>query len=275
MRRQLQAALRLTVIIVLSTTVISCTALRYRTIQDDFNHAVGMDNESAMGRYGSSQVFVDPGYDEVISNLSDQYIAALDPKLQANAYMLRAVSEWRLARSQISYDAASPYLDASLKSASAGLKDPGPEQHSRDRVILTILPALVIDTEIEKRFNDLDRKLFAAQYEQTPGFRSLFEQAFMEVQAGEDAMGPATPQGVRYYVMFQRWRLMANWRTVINGLYTKQGATLNTDDLRKNASAEAAIHLKVESLRVAMREIQGTIPADDPIRKLMNALSTQ
>ena len=46
MRRQLQAALRLTVIIVLSTTVISCTALRYRTIQDDFNRAVEMDNET-------------------------------------------------------------------------------------------------------------------------------------------------------------------------------------------------------------------------------------
>jgi hypothetical protein len=275
MRRQLQAALRLTVIIALATAAVSCTALRYRAIQDDFNHAVEMDNESAMGRYGSSQVFVDPGYDEVISNLSDRYIAALDPKLQPNAYMLRAVSEWRLARSQISYDAASPYLDASLRSARAGLKDPGPQLHSRDHVILRILPALLIDTEIEKRFNDLDRKLSAAQYEQTPGFKSLFDQAFRQVQAGKNAIGLATPEGVRYYVIFQRWRLMDNWRTVINGLFAEPGAVPNTDDLRDKASIEAAGLLAVKSLDAEMREIQKSIPADDPIRKLMDALSTR
>ena len=185
MRRQIQAALRLTVIIVLSTAVVSCTVLRYRAIQEEFKLAVELDNENAMSRYGSSQVFVDPGYDEVINNLSDQYIAALDPKLQPNAYMLRAVSEWRLAHSQTSYDAASPYLDASLSSASAGLEDFGPEQHSRDRVILTLLPALVIDTEIERRFDDLGRKVSAAQYWQEPNFKLLFEQAFTKVQARE------------------------------------------------------------------------------------------
>jgi hypothetical protein len=184
------------------------------------------------------------------------------------------VSEWRLARSQISYGAASPYLDASLISANAGLKDTGPEQQSRDRVILTILPALVIDTEIEKRFNDLDHRLSAAQYEQTPGFRSLFDQAFRAVQAGENTIGPATPQGVKYYVMFQRWRLMNNWRAVINGLVAESGAALNTEDLRGNVSAEAAALLNVKSLGVAMHEIRGLIPPDDPIRKLMDALST-
>lgn len=277
MSKKLQAALRLTVIIVLVTAAASCTTLRYREIQDDFNRAVEMDNENAMGRYGSSTVFIDPAYDEIIKNLSDEYIKALEPRLQPNAYMLRAVSQWRLARSQISYDDASPYLDAALKSARDGLKDPEPEQFSRDQVILTILPALVIDTEIEKQFNDRDRKLSAAQYEQKPDFKSLFEQAFEELQAGEKAIGPATPPSVGYYVKFQRWRLIQNWRTVINGIEAEPGAVPSTDDLRDTASREAAAHLEVESLGAALKAIEdpNSIPTGEPIRKVMDALSAR
>ncbi len=109
-----------------------------RDVQQQFTQAVQVDNAASVDPFLAGQS--EGLYGTVVTALSDAQIAALDPQLQTNAWLMRAVSEWR-----------STHPAQAITAAEHGLAVPTLVPQSRDQVLLALLPALVIDSELRTR----------------------------------------------------------------------------------------------------------------------------
>ena len=184
-----------TVLLVL--TAVACSTLHYRQIQSDFEQAVLADNAQLDPIIDRSDAL----YREVAAALTNERIAQLDPQLRANAWMIRAFSEWR-----------SRQLARALASAERG-RAAGPVAHSRDDVLLHLIPALVIDSEVMQAWLDAGQTTDPALYASTQ--ETDFRTAVAKIDEARARLGPATPLSTRYYAAYQRWRVLQNWRGVI------------------------------------------------------------
>jgi hypothetical protein len=231
-------------------TVGPVETLNYRNVQQRFDEAVQQDNPETLQR--ALQPFTEQNnadllYQQVANELSDERIANLDARLRANAWLLRGVSEWRLGQ-----------LDAALASAQAGLREPQLRPNSRDAVLLTLLPALIIDAEIQRDWRLAGSKLTAAEY---PAYQTKFETAMKEFAKAEQAIGPATPDGAVYYLRYQKWRVLQNWRAVIG--------SIDDRNARNNARQAAKNVLGGDDLRKAALKQRDQIPQNYPLRQLI------
>ncbi|MHC4955586.1 MAG: hypothetical protein ACYTGZ_17175 [Planctomycetota bacterium] len=227
----------------------ACTVLEYRDIQTDFQIAAAADNEA------TTTPFIDPGanYDSVLAALTPEYIKGMkEARLRPNAWMLRAVSCWR----------TNQYEDA-VAAATAGLKDPGLTAGSRDAVIMEMIPGLVREAQVMDDWAAKDKKFTAAEYEAQ---RDNMKKAWKALGTAESKATTATPQSVRSYLHYQRWRVAQNWVELIR---TTVGASRDErNEMRKWAKDNALGEVPSTAADVERDKI---LPATHPLRALIAA----
>jgi hypothetical protein len=234
-----------------------CTTLDYRAIQDQFNKAVAADNVmtvEALGALTSS----DAGqrYEDIDRKLDDRTISNLDDRIKPNAFALRAVSQWRCGK-----------LHAARETAIAGLKLPNVTASPRDRLVLAMIPALVIDEELIAKFKAAGRSVSEVDYNST--YSKDFATAAAMLKESTVSVDPTTPEAIVFYVRMQRWRVLQNWRVVISRI---DGGRLSGAEARDRAYVDAKTRLGQELLAEVKSEEQ-LVPLDSPIRKAMEAIA--
>ena len=233
--------------IVALTFASACTTLDYRSVQGEFADAVTADNALSVSPLGGNAA--DGLYRSIHDELTDAYIAGLDARLQPNAWLLRAVSAWRLG----------DFSDARTSAAKGLGKLSDAQKGSRDHVMLAMLDGLIIDSDLLAKFRALDKKVTLNVYQST--FSPDFDTALKALDNGFSQAGPATPPEVGWYYHYHRWRLLQNWRTVVNRINDQDKATAKAD-------AEGKVG---QDLRQAMDQEKKEIPANHPLHLLILA----
>ncbi len=234
--------------LLLSLLLCSCpstrTTLDFRSVQTKFNAASSADNIAPEGGGTGSSA-----YKEVASALTDSYIKALASELRATAWMMRGVSEWRLGQ-----------LQQANTSSVNGLGI-GPKPHTRDDIMLTMLPGLVIDSDIVSQWKAAGKVYNSTQYAEV---ERQYVTAFKRLDAAQNAFGAATDASVKNYHAYHKWRMLYNWQTIINKLVGGPSAV--------NAAIESATsHFGGRDLLDVADAARDTIPAGDPLRELISA----
>ena len=225
----------------------ACTTLDYRSVQGEFADAVAADNALSVSPLGGNAA--DGLYRSIHTELTDAYIAGLDARLQSNAWLLRAVSAWRLGE----------FSDARTSAATGVGKLSDAQKGSRDHVMLAMLDGLIIDSDLLTKFRALDKKVTLDIYQST--FSPDFDTALKALDAGFKEAGPATPSEMGWYYHYHRWRLLQNWRTVVNRINDQDKSTAKAD-------AEGKVG---QDLRQAMDQEKKEIPANHPLHLLILA----
>ncbi len=247
-RSLIQTVLRFTLVAALAFLA-GCGTLAYRSVQDNFVDAVEADNAWSTSPFGANAA--EGIYRDVHSTLTSDYIAELDPRLHANAWLLRAVSAWRIGDFNDARSAANNGRTAAVAASQNG---------SRDHVMLTMLDGLVIDSDLRARYDNHQNPLDLNAYQST--FEQDFQTALTSLDHGPGVAGNATPPETLWYYHYHRWRLIQNWRTVVN--------TLNDSD-RSTAKA-AAQGVLGNTFRATMNTSRDAIPANHPLHQLILAL---
>ena len=235
----------------------SCVTLDYRGMQARFEQAVQIDNGKSASAFTETTVFTEPGYDDVLVQLTPEYIKDLDERLRSNALLLRAVSQWRTGK-----------LKEARNSADMGLLDPHLQKQSRDHVLLLMIPGLVIDMENEKAWKETGKKYTPAQYAAPE--KNYFT-VFDIFNKAEKAMGPATPPNTRHYLSYQRWRVIQGWRSVVNSIVLGTGQPDEAEQVK--ALARAKEYFDNRSLKEMSQSMTNSIPIGHPLRDLIAAQS--
>ena len=225
----------------------ACATLDYRQVQGDFANAVAADNEWSASPFGANTS--EYLYGTVRADLTNEFIRNLDPQLQANAWLLRAVSEWRLGQLTEAHDSAAAGLRAILPA----------QQGSRDHIMLSMLDGLIIDSELHAKFQP-GESLDLATYERE--FSSGFAAGLAELDKAYDLAGEATPQGVKWYYRYHRWRLIHNWSSVITQIEPR------ADRVAARSGAESVVG---GDLFEAARKEYDEIPEDHPLAALVRS----
>jgi hypothetical protein len=248
-------------LIVALAVAAGCSTLQYRQVQSQFEDAVRADNE----RFGMP--FTEPGssYRAVAEQLTPDYIRQLDPKLRPNAWTLRSVSQWRAG------DLAEAVASSLEGLAEINqLKQHAPQlENSRDNIILTMLPGLVEDSRLRKRFLEMGSADVAEHYNND--YAGKFKTSIRALAEARVKKGPATPPEVNHYWALQCWRVLANWSYVIGTLPNRDArisANTEADSFIRTALAEAGL-ADVSDLPKALTSAETLLPNEHPYRQLI------
>lgn len=189
------------------------------------------------------------GYQTVIRSLSTAGISKLEPRLRPTAWMMRAVSEWRTGQ----------FINADSSSASGLAADPPP--HSREQVLLTMIPALVIDSEIISTWKAAGMAYTPAQY---AAVESSYLKALRPLDAAQSIIDSTTPESVRYFYAYHKWRILFNWETILISLSGDKAAV-------DQAISNIRPHFDGHDLLDVADAVRQTVPAGDPLRVIMDA----
>ena len=225
---------------------VQCTTLHYAGIQSDFEKAVLADNSSA------DSPFIDR-YQTVEATLTDTYIMRLDPKLKANAWMLRALSQWR-----------SGDFDGARRSAEKGLNADPPEG-SRDLIVLSMIDGMTITTERERAARVIEKQglqpsAYADHYE------SELAEAWASLSSVERKFGPQTPTAVKDYWSYECWRCIQAWDYVISTIQSDEadGGRVARNTARKRAEKHLGTDFDQASANAVAK-----VSAESPFRSKM------
>lgn len=235
-----------------------CSTLQYRTVQSRFEEAVRTDNE----RFAMPFTDATGGYQAVANELTPDYIANLDPMLRPNAWTLRAVSQWRAGDSA---QAVASALEGRAEITRLIPRAPQLE-NGRDSIILTMLPGLVEDTRLRRRFNERGAPDVAAHYNE---YAARFHTALRALTEARKQAGPATPAAVIHYWNYQSWRVLQNWNYIIANLPMDGIAAATRDADTFVESALADIKIQAATLSRAIEEIRNALPEQHPYRQLI------
>jgi hypothetical protein len=228
----------------------SCGTLDYRQVQRDFQAAVQADNSG------------DPfsaGHDQIVGALTPEYIRSLDPRLQPNAWMLRAVSSWRSG----SYSNAIVGAEQG-KLAAKAVAEEGRFAGSRDDVLLEMIPALVADAEQTSRLTR--RAPVPLSAEEYKPFGAAYRTALQQMNDAAGRFTGNTPDDVLAYYYYQRWRLLQHWTAAIGSM--TDGSAI-PDAL---GDAERALGKPLEA---SIKEARDRVPAGHALRALIRAQGGQ
>lgn len=218
--------------------------LNFSRVQTEFENAFRSDHLYT-GRISAAPA----GYHHVIHSLSTASISLLDARQRPAAWMMRAVSEWRTGS-----------LDKATASAASGLAA-SPRPHSREQVLLTMMPALVTDSQIITAWK-ADGMAFTA--EQYAPMESAYLGAIKSLDAAQAAMDSSTPASVRNFHAYHQWRILFNWETIID---TLSGGSTVADQFLRNLRPRFD-GLDLLDMANAARQ---SVPAGDPLRVIMDA----
>lgn len=227
--------------------VAGCTTFQYRSVQSDFERAVRIDNGESLSPF--TEESSSEAYREIINQLSEKRIKELDQRLQANAWLLRSFSSWRVGN-----------LGEARGSASKGIREGQPPAHSRDQVLLLLVPALVADSETMNAWLDAGKKTTSQVYENI--HEKDFKLAWDKLLEAEQEIASPTPESTIYYVQYQKWRILQNWRQVISSFPASEVA-------ERRAARERAKDKVGKDLRSAAENAKNKIPSDHTLHKLI------
>lgn len=222
----------------------------FRALQAKFDAATTAERLAPGGSASAASA-----YDEVIADLPPTKIKELNSKLRPTAWMMRSISEWRTAEGR------GDKLTAATESAQNGLAA-NPPDHSREQALLTLVPALVIDSEAVAAWKAANKSYTADQY--TNSAERSYKAVVRHLNAASDACGTGTDNGTRHYLAYQKWRTLRNWQLIIEYLDEQQvNQALNTAKpiLEGRIPYDAA-----DAARL-------TVPTGEPLRTLMDANS--
>ncbi len=196
-----------------------CTTIEYRNVQSDFEKAVRADLE------GGQLPYVD-WYRSVATELTPDYIAKLDASLQPNAWLLRALSQWRSEDFAGAKSSASAGIEA-LKTLAA---NDARWERSRDKILLTMVPGLIKDSELQVRLRQAGPSDLAQHFQDI--YQPEIVAALTQFKEAHAFISESTPKSVTDYWSFQTWRLLQNWATYCVRLPTNddRGAALTQAD---------------------------------------------
>jgi len=235
--------MRRILLLVLLVLLAACSVLEYRDVQRDFERAVQVDNEAAVSPFVDGTA----GYLSVLEKLTPEYIAKLDARLQANAWMLRGVSAWRSTQYEIAMDAARQ-----------GKKVAG-DAASRDKIVLTMLPGMVAGSEAVDTWRKSDKSV--AEYEK----RKLdLRTAWKTLKDADSAAGKETPKGTVAYVNYHLWRVGYDWLQIMIDLAKTPNVEL--DPLLGWAASSQGIGEDLQNAADAARDKTAGHPLRDLIR---------
>jgi hypothetical protein len=223
---------RLFLVLAFTAMAPGCSTLQYRAVQTRFEEAVRADNDQL------SMPFMDSAdrYRAIAGELSPEYIARLDARLRPNAWTLRGVSQWRAGEFAPAVASATEGLDEIARQ-----QPTSPQlEHSRDRIILTMLPGLVEDGRLRQRFNENGAADVAAHYDE---YAARFHTALRALAEARENVGPATPPEVIAYWDYQCWRVLQNWLFIISQLPLDDQAVANqaADEFVQTTLANAGL----------------------------------
>ena len=237
------------VVLIVLAVAAGCATFQYREVQNDFERAVRIDNGESVSPFTDDNS--SEAYRAIINQLSETQIRELDQRLQANAWLLRSYSSWRVG----------DFGDA-RSSASKGIDEGNPRSHSRDKVLLLLVPALVADSETMNAWVAAGKKTSSQVYENT--HEKDFKLAWNKLLEAEQEIGEPTPDSTAYYVLYQKWRILQNWRQVINSFPGRE-------DAERRAAKERAKDKVGDDLGFAAKSARNSIPSDHTLRKLIEA----
>ncbi len=236
-------------VIAVAAMVVGCAStFQYRAVQRDFMEAARIDNLATADPLSASTAAASFG--TIVSDLTPEKIADLDPKLRGNAWVIRGYSQWRAGQ----YREAIVSADAGGDAASLG---------PRDKVLLEMLPALAVESEQYDAWVAKQRVLSTADY---PPFAAGFREAWEQLGKAANLMDEQTAPSTRYYLAYQRWLLLTNWRLVIASINREQPG-----DSAREAARCAAEKVVGEKLDVAAAKQRDAIPGWYPLRDLIKA----
>ena len=235
--------------IVLLAAVVGCTTFHYRDVQSDFERAVRIDNGESVSPFTADNS--SEAYREIINQLSEEQIRELDQRLQANAWLLRSYSYWRVSD-----------LGEARSSAGKGIREGKPGAHSRDKVLLLLVPALVADSETMNAWLAAGKKTSSQVYENT--HEKDFKLAWDKLLEADQEIGDPTSKSTVYYVQYQKWRILQNWRQVISSFP-------DSEESERRAARDRAQDKVGDDLGSAAKSAKNEIPADHTLHKLIEA----
>ncbi len=242
------------------------STINFRDIQRDFNKAVEADNTETYGpqNLGTLTTTYQQNYEDILQRLSEPYIKGLDDRLKMNAYTMKAVSQWRTGK----LDEARQTISQSQPDSAVG---------ARDRMVLMILPALIDDQELTRKYLrlPLPRQVSWEDYEKY--YKKGYYQGVWALKEAIRQIPPELPENMVYYVHYQRWRILNNWNIVATSL--KAGKQKSEDDqieadkdLRVKAG-NGAKDLLGDSLEKEIQKEREAVPETNPLGKLMRSLT--
>ncbi len=226
-----------------------CVTIEYRDVQSDFERAVRIDNGETVSPFTEDNS--SEAYQGIIDRLSKEQIDKLDDRLKANAWLLRSFSSWRVGN-----------LEDARKSANNGLKQGTLRGSSRDKVLLLLVPALVVDSETMTAWVGAGSQTSPQVYMDT--YEKDFKLAWDKLIKAEQEIGEPTPNSTSYYVQYQKWRILQNWRQVIDSFPRGE----NTERRAAKDRAKAKVG---DDLGRAAKKAKEQIPADHTLHKLIEA----
>jgi len=226
-----------------------CSTFQYRDVQSAFERAVRIDNGESFSPFTEDSS--SEAYREIINQLSEEKIRELDQRLQANAWLLRSFSSWRVGN-----------LPEARSSASKGIREGKPPAHSRDQVLLLLVPALIADSETMNAWIDAGKMTTAQVYENT--HEKDFQLAWDKLLEAEEQIANPTPESTVYYVQYQKWRILQNWRQVISRIPASEVT-------ERRAARERAKAKVGDDLGSAAKSAKNKIPSDHTLHKLIEA----
>jgi hypothetical protein len=252
---------RLTLVACAAVALAGCPTLNYRSIQDDFNAAVTVDNVRSVDAIGAlTGAGAIERYCEIQAQLTDAYVEALDDRLEPNAYAIRAVAQWRCGK-----------LAEARDSAAKGLQRPNVAGSPRDEMVLTMIPALVIDQELVAKFKANGATVSAAEY--GAAYPRDFATAAELLKSATSGVQPGTPVSIIAYVHLHRWRVLTNWSIVISKI---DGGAASGSDARNAARSEAQRLLGNRPLDAEIASEEQLVKTGDPaLFKAMQAIALQ
>jgi hypothetical protein len=194
-----------------------------------------------IGHHRTQDEFNRGEYHQVTGELTDANIQKLDPKLQFNAYTLKAYSEWQTGK-----------LAEAKQTAATAMNQPGLEAGPRDKFFLSILPALVDLQELINKYKELPKpKNISVQ-----SYKNDYENRYLRIVASlKDAytQAPAeVPPSSLDYAHCKRGDALMAWRAVIENIWD------GTDNMN-----DATMDLREDAQKRAQQFLQGTRIKDE------------
>ena len=219
-------------------------SMDFTRVQTEFEQAFRSDHLYT-GRISAAPA----GYHQVMQSLSAARINKLDDEQRPRAWMMRAVAAWRTGS----------FVNATSSSASGLAASPRP--HTREQVLLTMIPALVTDSQIITAWKAAGMAYSAEQYAPV---ESAYLGAWKSLNAAQSAMDSSTPTSVRSFLAYHQWRVLFNWETLIDNL--SGGSTVANQVIRNIRP-----HFDGRDLLDMADAARQSVPVGDPLRVIMDA----
>ncbi|MBC8551902.1 MAG: hypothetical protein H8D23_19815, partial [Candidatus Brocadiales bacterium] len=137
----------------------------------------------------------------------------------------------------------------------------------RDKILCDLIPYLVDEKDLLKRHPGKDGKILSMTYSNT--FENNYPSLVSNIEDVSRVISNETSPQIIWYVYYQRWRVLNNWRNIINTIW--DGTDVDSQasiDLRKKARDNAKSKLGGIELKDEIKAQLEEIPEGHPLRNL-------